>query len=101
MRKRDIVTLFDFSYWASRQLLSAAANGPVEEFTAPATITYRSLRGTLVHTLDVERSRPSGCRESTRSGGRRRSPTRTIRRSPRSPNGGPPTSPPCEPGSNH
>jgi len=56
MRKRDIVTLFDFSYWASRQLLSAAANGPVEEFTAPATITYRSLRGTLVHTLDVERS---------------------------------------------
>lgn len=56
MRKPEILTLLDYSYWANRQLLAAAGGVPVEEFTAPTTVTYRNLRGTLVHTLDVERS---------------------------------------------
>ncbi|MDP9223549.1 MAG: DinB family protein [Actinomycetota bacterium] len=54
MRKQDILTLFGFTYWANRQLLSATREVSVEQFTAPSTITYRDLRGTLVHTLDVE-----------------------------------------------
>jgi uncharacterized damage-inducible protein DinB len=54
MRRQDVLTLFDFSYWANRQLLSATGEVSVEQFTAPSTITYRDLRGTLVHTLDVE-----------------------------------------------
>ena len=56
MRSTDILALFDFTYWADRQILAAAeAVGP-EDFTRPVTITYRNLRDTLVHTLDVEAS---------------------------------------------
>jgi uncharacterized damage-inducible protein DinB len=56
MRTRDIQALFDFTYWADRQVLDAAAALPVADFIQPTTITYRNLRGTLVHALDVEMS---------------------------------------------
>ncbi len=56
MRTVDISALFDFTYWADRQILHAAAAIPDEDFTRPVAITYRDLRGTLVHTLDVEMS---------------------------------------------
>ena len=56
MRPPDIATLFDFNYWANRQLLAAAAAASTEQFTAPPKFTYRGLRGTLVHTLDIELS---------------------------------------------
>ena len=56
MRTVDIEALFDFTYWANRKILEAATAVPVEGFTRPVTITYRDLRGTLVHTLDVELS---------------------------------------------
>jgi uncharacterized damage-inducible protein DinB len=56
MRTADIQALFDFTYWADRQILQAAASLPTKDFTRPITITYRNLRGTLVHTLDVEMS---------------------------------------------
>jgi uncharacterized damage-inducible protein DinB len=49
-------TLFDYSYWATRQLLAKAAEASEETFRASAEITYRGLRATLVHALDVERS---------------------------------------------
>jgi uncharacterized damage-inducible protein DinB len=56
MRREDILALFDFTYWANRQILRAAASVPPAEFVAPIAYTYRDLRGTLVHTLDVELS---------------------------------------------
>jgi len=56
MRGVDVRSLFDFTYWADRQLLQVTAAIPVEAFTAPITFTYRNLRGTLVHALDVEMS---------------------------------------------
>lgn len=56
MRIGDIHALFDFTYWADQQILQAAAGLPTEVFTQPVAITYRNLRGTLVHTLDVEMS---------------------------------------------
>lgn len=49
-------TLFDYSYWATRQLLAKAAEASGDTFRASADITYRGLRATLVHALDVERS---------------------------------------------
>lgn len=52
----DIEQLFDYSYWATRAILDATAHVPADEFTAPPSISYRGLRGTLVHALDVERS---------------------------------------------
>jgi uncharacterized damage-inducible protein DinB len=56
MRTVDIKALFDFTYWADREVLVAAAVVPPEAFARPVSITYRDLRGTLVHTLDVEMS---------------------------------------------
>jgi uncharacterized damage-inducible protein DinB len=56
MRSTEIHAMFDFTYWADRQVLAAAAMIPVEQFVQLASITYRNLRDTLVHTLDVEMS---------------------------------------------
>jgi uncharacterized damage-inducible protein DinB len=56
MRTQDVLSLFDYNYWATWSLLTAAKSAPPEAFTAPRTITWRNLRDTLVHTLDVEQS---------------------------------------------
>jgi rhodanese-related sulfurtransferase len=56
MRNPDILALFDYNYWATWTVLEAAKALPAEAFTAPSTITWRNLRGTLVRTLDVEQS---------------------------------------------
>jgi uncharacterized damage-inducible protein DinB len=56
MRADDVRALFDFTYWADREVLAAAAALPDEAFIRPIDFTYRNLQGTLVHTLDVERS---------------------------------------------
>jgi uncharacterized damage-inducible protein DinB len=56
MRTPDVLALFDYNYWATWSLLAAAKTAPPEAFTAPRTITWRNLRDTLVHTLDIEQS---------------------------------------------
>lgn len=56
MRKLDVMTLFDYNYWADWSVLAATAAVPTDAFTGPAMFTWRNIRGTLVHTLDVERS---------------------------------------------
>ena len=56
MDKADLISLFDYSYWATGQLLRSAEELSPEQFAAPSDVTYRNIRGTLVHTLDVERS---------------------------------------------
>jgi uncharacterized damage-inducible protein DinB len=54
MRRRDLETLFGFSYWMKDRVLERAAKLTRAEFQAPSGVTTRNLRGTLVHTLDVE-----------------------------------------------
>ena len=54
MRRRDLETLFDFSYWMRDRVLEHAARLTPAEFRAPSGVTTRDLRRTLVHTLDVE-----------------------------------------------
>jgi uncharacterized damage-inducible protein DinB len=53
---RDILTLYDYNYWANRQILAASAHVSTEQFVAPTAHSFGSLRGTLVHTLDGERA---------------------------------------------
>lgn len=48
--------LVDFTYWGNRHLLDVASKLTPEHWVAPRDITERSLRGTLVHALDVELS---------------------------------------------
>ena len=54
MRRQDLETLFGFSYWMKDRVLECAAKLTRAEFQSPSGLTTRDLRGTLVHTLDVE-----------------------------------------------
>jgi uncharacterized damage-inducible protein DinB len=54
MNKKDIVTLFDYNYWASARVLDATEKVTPEQFVAPASISHGSLRGMLVHAFGAE-----------------------------------------------
>ena len=54
MNKTDILTLFEYNYWANARVLNAAANLTSDRFTAPAGLSHSSVRGALVHTLSAE-----------------------------------------------
>lgn len=54
MNLRDILTLYDYNYWATRRILAASRNVDPEQFIVSTTHSFGSLRGTLVHTLDSE-----------------------------------------------
>jgi uncharacterized damage-inducible protein DinB len=56
MNIHDMLTLYDYNYWANRQILAAGAQVRAEQFVNPAAASFGSLRGTLVHTLDGERA---------------------------------------------
>lgn len=55
MKKADVLFLFEYNYWAARLILRAADGLSSEQFTAPARLSFGSLRGTLVHILSTER----------------------------------------------
>jgi uncharacterized damage-inducible protein DinB len=54
MDKRDIVTLFDYNYWATARVLDAAGRITSEQYVAPARLSHSTIRATLVHTLAAE-----------------------------------------------
>ncbi len=54
MNKTDILTLYDYNYWANARVLYAAARLSLDQFTAPAGLSHGSVRGTLAHILVAE-----------------------------------------------
>jgi len=54
MRSSDLRVLVDYHYWATRQVLVAAAGLTDDKFRKGSGGTTRDLRATLVHALDVE-----------------------------------------------
>lgn len=54
MNIREILTFYDYNYWAIRRLLAACSNVTPQQFAAPTGHSFSSLRGTLVHILDAE-----------------------------------------------
>ncbi len=46
--------MYDYNFWANRLLLEKSALVTPEQFVAPTTHSWGSLRGTLVHTMDTE-----------------------------------------------
>jgi uncharacterized damage-inducible protein DinB len=54
MNKNDILTLYDYNYWANARVLDAAARLASDQFTAPAGLSQGSVRGALVHILGAE-----------------------------------------------
>lgn len=54
MSVTDIERLYDYHYWANRQLVSVVSRLTGEEFTQPVAGSYGSIRNTLVHVLSAE-----------------------------------------------
>ncbi|HET9914444.1 MAG TPA: DinB family protein [Anaerolineales bacterium] len=54
MNIQDILTIYDYNYWATRQILAACAHVSPKQFTTSTAHSFGSLRGTLVHTLGSE-----------------------------------------------
>lgn len=50
----DIQLMYDYNDWANGLILAKSAEVTQEQFVAPTTHSWGSLRGTLVHTLDTE-----------------------------------------------
>ena len=54
MNKTDILTLYDYNYWANERILEATAQVSPNQLIAPAKVSHGTLRGTLVHILGAE-----------------------------------------------
>ncbi len=54
MKPEEIITLYQYNYWANGQILKAAALAGDDFYRAPAPVSWGSLRGTLVHILSSE-----------------------------------------------
>jgi uncharacterized damage-inducible protein DinB len=54
MNKSDILTLYNYNYWANARVLNAAAKLTSDRFMAPAGLSHSSVRGALVHVLGAE-----------------------------------------------
>jgi uncharacterized damage-inducible protein DinB len=54
MTVKDLEALFDYSYWANRQLFVAVSQLTDEQFTQQVAGSYGSVRNTLVHILSAE-----------------------------------------------
>jgi uncharacterized damage-inducible protein DinB len=54
VNKNDILTLYDYNYWAAARVLDAAAGLTPEQLTSPALLSHGSVRGTLVHIFGTE-----------------------------------------------
>jgi uncharacterized damage-inducible protein DinB len=54
MATDDLVTLFDYSYWANARLFDVLSRLPQDDFTKSAAGSYGSIRNTLVHMLSAE-----------------------------------------------
>ncbi len=54
MNKNDILTLYDYNYWATARVMNAAAKLTTKQFTTPAGLSHGSVRGALTHILGAE-----------------------------------------------
>ena len=54
MKTDDLLTLYDYNYWATEKLLKSAQQISHEQFTAKTAFSFGSVRGTFVHILSAE-----------------------------------------------
>ena len=61
MQVSDLITLYDYYYWATEKILAQAEHVTPEQWAGPPPFGDRSLQEILIHTLDTERGwRQSG-----------------------------------------
>lgn len=54
MQASDILTLYEYNYWANARILEGAAKVSEAQYIAPANASFGSLHRTLVHILGTE-----------------------------------------------
>lgn len=54
MTVKDLEVLFDYGYWANKQLFGVLSQLSAEQFTQPVAGSYGSVRNTMVHILSAE-----------------------------------------------
>ncbi len=54
MKHTDVLTIYDYNYWANQRILDAASRVSPEQFLAAGSFPWGGLRGTLAHILDAE-----------------------------------------------
>jgi uncharacterized damage-inducible protein DinB len=54
MNVADLLTMYDYNYWANRRILRAAAGLTAEQFVAQTDLSWGSIRNVLTHTLSAE-----------------------------------------------
>jgi len=54
MKASDLITLYDYYYWATKQILAQAERVTPEQWSGPPPIGDRSLQETLFHTMGTE-----------------------------------------------
>jgi uncharacterized damage-inducible protein DinB len=65
VRINEIVTMYDYNYWANHRVLQATTRITPKQFTARANLRHRSVRGALVHLLNTEWMWRIRCEEGT------------------------------------
>lgn len=65
MDLESVLKLYDYNVWANRQLQVASTQLRTETFVAPVPHSFGSLRGTLVHILDMECAWRTLCQHGT------------------------------------
>ncbi len=63
VKKTEVLTLFEYNYWANHLIFQAAAGLSPEQFTTPVRLSFGGLRGTLVHTYGTEMIWRKRCQE--------------------------------------
>lgn len=64
MNKSDLLTLFDYNYWANGRVLNAAARLSHSQLITPVRLSHGSIHGALVHILAAEAIWRRRCQES-------------------------------------
>ncbi|HUH99157.1 MAG TPA: DinB family protein [Anaerolineales bacterium] len=54
MNIQDILTIYEYNYWANQRILAKCRDVTPPQFGAPAEFPFGGLRGTVVHILDAE-----------------------------------------------
>ncbi|MEX1020130.1 MAG: DinB family protein [Litorilinea sp.] len=54
MQKSELITLFDYNYWANRKIFDAAAQATRTQLTEPRQLSWESIFQTLTHILSAE-----------------------------------------------
>jgi uncharacterized damage-inducible protein DinB len=56
MHKADLITMFNYYYWANARILACAGRLQPGQFTVTRQTSHGSIRGALLHMLNVERN---------------------------------------------